>query len=274
MARSTSIPTWVQYADLAIESFLGVRPWRSRQITGTATELMTAAGETLPKTSGQSSSRLDPTSFDAFRLGVRLWAALPKRCPHCSGSGECDDCIQFSDYQPVRILIPTADTDPAVIDTHNAYHAHDADRTPMHDACPRRGAYCSMTERDALRAAVPGAHDASFSFTPDNQRIRAFVRYGQSSDPRSAMYRMWEFDRTLLLNETALGLARAGNYAIIPDPIAESGYESLSVALQSDTAMLLAFSLAVRVGGDGEIPALPAPEVSLHKPTKPSQRVG
>ena len=268
------LPTWVQYADRAIESFLGVRPWRSRQITAAATELMTAAGETLPRTTGQSaSSRLIPTRFDAFRLGVRLWASLPKRCPHCSGISDCDECIRFANYQPLSYL-PRAETPPPVVAVHNAYHAHDADRTPMHDACPRRGAYCSMTERDALRLAVPGAHDASFSFTPDNRRVRAFVRFGEKSDPRSATYRMWEFDRTLLLDETVLGLARAGNYNIIPDPVTEAGHDYLGITLQSDTAMLMAFALAVRVGGDGEIPALPAPGVCLHRPTKPSQRVG
>lgn len=266
MARTTETPNWVQYADAAIASFLGKPAWRSRDIGKHAAVLMKAAGESLPRITGQSAfgSGLFPTTFDAFRLGVRLWANLPLRCSVCTSSGRCEECVRFIDTDGSRLPIRTGEDG-------NDYYLHTRVCATMHDACPRSGVYCSLIEREALQKSVPGAHDCSMAFTPDNRSVRAFVRFGENPDPRSSKYRMWEFSRSVLLDATLYGLAGAGSYAIIPDPIQESGNTTLSDQLQSDPAMLLAFAFACRSGGDGLIPTI-EPETNLWRPVPASAR--
>ena len=274
MAKSTSSAAWVQYADRAIASFLGKPAWRLPAVTAEASRLMLAAGETIPRAAGQSAAaRSGPTDrLDAFLLGSRLWAALPSRCPHCTAAAACGDC-QTGTTPPVCGPCRAAGCSPSGFmgecDPCRAAFVRDALRqaelSTRHDACPRSGTYCSLAERDALRLAVPGAGDCSMSYTPAF-KIRVFVRYGGSGDPRSARYRMWEFSPSELRDATAFGLSAAGSYAIVPDTLSDRGLDALSSQLQSDPAMLLAYCLACLAAGDGLIPPLPAPHVRLDRP--------
>lgn len=236
---ATIDPRVVPIIDRVIASFLGRSFWRLSAVTRDITADMTEEGVPFPRYSGQSavsqSSDSPPDSIDAYRVGVLLFARLP--------------AVTATDDQPGR-----------------GYQA-------IHTGCPRSGAYCTYDEAATVNrlmlghqytASGPFEYDVSASLTRTGTHVRVFLRQGTNPDPRSASFRVFEF-AVKDLTETVAGLHRAGNSAIIPDPVRESGNEALADILTDNPLQLLLFGIAARMWTDGDVPLLPTNR-SLDKP--------